>query len=147
MGVDCKILIPSDAKFTDVVSVMGIAAGCGKEKIPLSNPHQDSWYVGVKGVRVEQSNTPILAMCPSIFLEIKTIDGVEDHYVMFHGEPGSSTHGQWKLLMPPSTPFWIAIGMKLIGMFGGEMDCNDCDAGGFDRRCKRPRKWNDPRGN
>ena len=72
------------------------------------------------------------------------LDGYEGHHVMFHGEPGDGCHGKYRLLMPRSTPFWIAIGTKLIQFFGGEIDFNDCDSKGMDLKRKKPRKWNDP---
>jgi hypothetical protein len=49
-----------------------------------------------------------------------------------------------RLMMPPSTPFWIAVGKGLCKFFGGRIDYNDCDSTDWDRVYRRPRKNNSP---
>ena len=137
MGVNCMIYLPSDVRLHDLTKAMGVAAGFEKSKRPCGK----SFYVEVKGVKT--SVMDVLPMCPNIIFEGMTIDGESGHYVMFHGEC-SYGHGQWKLLMPRSTPFWIAMGKKLIETFGGKMDCNDCDEKKINFSLPKPRKYNDP---
>jgi hypothetical protein len=139
MGVDCCIYVPSDARLDDIVKVMAIAAGAPHQRVNLSG---GAWYVKTEGARVESGNN-FLALCPHIHFDMKTIDGVDRHFVMFHAE-ASGQHGAYRLLMPRSTPFWIAMGLKLITFFGGKMDANDSDSNRIDFRRKKPRKWNDP---
>jgi hypothetical protein len=137
MGVDCKIHIPADVKLRDLEVAMGVAAGFCKEKKACGN----SFYVKIEGVKVKGSE--MFPMCPTIVLEQQTLDKITGHHVMYHLED-SETHGKFKLLMPRSTPFWIAMGVKLVTIFGGYIDYNDCDEIKSDFKRKKPRKFNDP---
>ena len=62
----------------------------------------------------------------------------EGQYVLYHFE---SKHG--RLLCPPSTRFWKAIGLGLIKFFGGKIDLNDCDEIDVDK-VARKRYRNNP---
>lgn len=62
---------------------------------------------------------------------------------MFHYE-ASDQHGKYRLLVPRSTPFWLAMGDRLTTFFGGFVDANDCDTVKRDWEHKKPRLWNDP---
>jgi hypothetical protein len=47
--------------------------------------------------------------------------------------------------MPRSTPFWIAVGKRLVQFFGGEIDYQDCDEIDVDfARPSKSLKINDP---
>lgn len=137
MGVDCKIYIPSDVRLKDLVKAMGVAAGFSKTKRACGN----SFYVVVEGIKVEVSASQ--PECPVILFQMYTIDGQKNHHVMFHTEC-SGQHGKYKLLMPPSTPFWIAMGKKIVTLFGGWIDYDDCDDKEVDFRKRKPRTFNDP---
>ncbi len=63
-------------------------------------------------------------------------------HVLYHYEP-SEIDG--RLLMPPSTCWWIAVGRRLVDFFGGALDYNDCDDKDINfRRPKKSRKMNAP---
>lgn len=50
-----------------------------------------------------------------------------------------------RLMMPPSTNFWVAIGKRLVQFFGGSIDYNDCDDVDVNfRRRNNPRHLNSP---
>jgi len=48
-----------------------------------------------------------------------------DRQVTYHFEPDN---GAGRLLLPRSTPFWIALGVRLVDFFGGTVDYSDCDS-------------------
>ena len=123
MGVDCKIILPANVRLKDVADVIGVAAGFKPEKSPLGSSHPDSWAVRVPGVRVSSFNCQGLESCAKIELVGETMDGVKDHYVMYHFEYDD---GQ-RLLAPRSTAFWLGIGHRLVDFFGGSIDYQDCD--------------------
>lgn len=147
MGVDCCIYLPSDARLRDIATVMGIASGAVPEKHILDNT-DGAWscHIPKEAVEIQAPDCEILVMCPNLFIRIPTPDGEKNHHVMFHSE-ASGTHGLYNLLMPRSTPFWIAMGLKLVKFFGGWIDYNDCDSEGKDVEFKKPREWNDPEDN
>ena len=102
MGVDCKIHIPSTARINDVVAVMS------------------------KLLRADVKATPNRSMPECADIDWACGDGVrESGHVLWHWEP-SSFPGH-HLMMPRSTPEWIAIGFGVIRFFGGMIDCDDCD--------------------
>ena len=146
MGCDCRILIPSDTRLNDLVSVMAIAAGGGSQKVFLQGD-TGSWYVRTTGARVEPSSAgaSFMIMSPSIFLNIgkKMVDGEQEHFTMLH-LAAEGRHGKYFSMHPPSTPFWVAMGRKVINVFGGEILFDDCADKPFIVTSKKPRKWNDP---
>ncbi len=130
MGVDCKILLPAAARLRDVADVMGALAGFPMHKKHF-NPPSSGWSAGReygdKGVEIKPCGGT-LESCAMIHLnntaDCQIIDGQAGHYVMYHFE--GSRKGE-RLLNPPSTDFWIAIGKGLVDFFGGRVDFNDCD--------------------
>lgn len=137
MGVDCRILLPPDARIRDVADVIGILAGL--------NPEWDDSIpsVSVPGATAKPSS---LAECAEITIVSKNgeflVDGETSHWLLFHWEP--SEESGMHLLMPHSTAFWIALGKKLVSFFGGSIDYNDCDSKDVDYRAKKPRRRNNP---
>ena len=123
MGVDCRIILPGDVMVRDVANAIGIIAGIKPIKRELTAGGKDgSWDVDVPGVTVEGSKT--MPQCCIIFLRSDKglVDGEMAHHVMFHFEYYSD-----RLLMPRMTPFWVAVGKRLIEFFGGMLDKCDCD--------------------
>ena len=142
MGIDTEIRISKDARIDDVAEVIGILSGLTPEWVTSSGA---SW-VKVEGVKVEGIvNIP---SCAEIYImalkeETALVDGTASHFVMFHFQPSECalTHN---LMIPPSTAYWIAVGLKLCKFFGGSVRYNDCDSLRAERYFKRPRKDNAP---
>jgi len=130
MGVDCNILLPNDVRVRDVARAIGILMGGEPIREPLCG---GGFSVLVPGVQVLPSVVP---ECAEININFEAQDGVE-HWVVFQFEV-SGTNGA-RLLSPPSTPLWCAVGTALVNFFGGQVDYNDSDAVG-----KGPEKMVDP---
>lgn len=66
--------------------------------------------------------------CPQIILDAgddgRLVDGERCHSVLYFFE---GTKKGERMMIPPSTDFWIAIGKGLVEFFGGTLDYNDCD--------------------
>jgi hypothetical protein len=125
MGIDTRIHLPANVQVGDVAKVIGILAGLPPVKTILEQCRRDdAWFVRVEGITVTGTlGVPEMA---SINLKGKLIDGQEVHNVFYHFED-SDDRGDWRLLMPRSTAFWIAMGRRLIDFFGGYMDYADYD--------------------
>lgn len=136
MGVNSHIYLEKDVRVRDVADVMGILAGLKPCKTTFTTG--DGWYTQVKGVKVETTTFP--EMC-TILLDGNMVDGEVFHYVNYFFE---SLFGNYRLLYPKATPFWIAIGVGLCKFFGGKIDYADCDEGNINARWKKPRKSNCP---
>lgn len=137
MGVDCRILLPADVRVKDVAMVMGILAGLPKEQMPLDG---GKWFVRVNGAKANGYGPgAALPGCAEITLSGKMVDRLKVHEVMYHFE---AEHGV-RLLMPSSTPFWLAVGRGLVDFFGGDVDYNDWDDRDVDYHKEKPRQWND----
>ena len=137
MGVDCKILLPAGVRIDDVATVIGACAGLAKSKYHFSSGEgREVWSCRVKDVKVESfGEDAYLVACARI-------TWANDHkakpngYVMYHFEGDSRGR---RLLSPRSTAWWITVGRRLVGFFGGIVDYNDCDAKDADYR-RPPRK-------
>ena len=103
------------------------------------------WLV-VDGVKTESCG-PNQVECCTIIINIpehggSIVDGEPHHPVMYHFESGDGMFG--RLMIPPSTPFWISVGKRLCKFFGGKIDYNDSDSTDWNRVYRRPRKNNSP---
>lgn len=115
MGADTRILIPTGSRIGDVSNVIGVAVGLEKSLATLS---ENSIYLKVDGVNHKPSS---LSECAHIAWHYEN----ENHSILFHFQPsGSPDH---LLLMPRSTAFSICLGKRLVDVFGGFVDYNDCD--------------------
>lgn len=124
MGVDCRILLPENVRLCNVVSVIGASVGCPKAKQNFSSGHV--WYANIDNIKVEAADhiSPDMAR---ITISQKTIDGHEGHFVLYFFEADGG-----RLMLPPSTGFWIYVGRRLVSFFGGKLDYNDCDGPEWD---------------
>lgn len=128
MSVCCRILLPDNVRVRDVAKVIGVLSG----KKPVES---SEGFVDVSGVKVGNYGEDILAECAKI--TVSDIDGEALAWrngcsmaeVMFHFEPDG---GRGRLMIPPSTAFWIAIGVRLIDFFGGWLKYQDCTVQEFD---------------
>ena len=118
MSVRCQITLPGWARVNDVAKVIGVLAGA--EATMGVMPGSDECVVD--GVSVGSFDTGGLAGCARIeFL----LDG-EPEDVMYHfewDEPDVAGRG----LLPSSTPFWCAVGKRLVEFFGGSVGYMDWD--------------------
>lgn len=135
MGVDTRIRLPEDVRINDVAEAMGILAGLRFEKKDLN--HKGEWYVHVPDAEAKPSNIPEMAY---INLKGEMVDGKTAHMAFFHYE----TEEPGRLVSVRCTPFWIAIGRRLVEFFGGWIDYSDCDDRRRDYSRKKPRKCNNP---
>ncbi len=127
MGIDCRIILPGNVRIRDVSDVMGAAAGLRPEQYQIDGK---GIFMRVPGVVVSGYGTQGLETCARItFL---------DHEVMYHFE----YRGGCRLLIPRSTPFWLAIGYRLVEFFGGELIAMDCDDKVVFSRPARDDSWN-----
>lgn len=116
MGIDCKCWLPYYVEIRDVADVIGACMGLEKQK---KNLDDEAWYSHVDGVFFESFSS--LPSCVNIVW--KQPNG-KCRNVLYHFEPGG---GKGRLIMPRSTTFWIAVCIRLVDFFGGEVDFNDCD--------------------
>ncbi len=135
MGVDCRIMLPSNVRLRDVGELLGILSGRKSEKQYFNN--NSGWSVRVAGMHFRTYES--MPECVAIEWDMPKYGG---RSVLFHYESGQ---GQYRLLMPPSTCWWLAAGKRLISFFGGELDYNDCDNTDVDfQRRKKSRQVNAP---
>ena len=86
--------------------MIGVLSGSRAERRPISNPK----FVLVPCVSVSPSILPEVA---AIENQGKLVDGQTLHHVAFHFE--DSQHSLYsRLLIPPSTPYWLAVGRGLL---------------------------------
>lgn len=121
MGVDCVIQLPSMVYLNDVADAIGILAGCKAYKENFSSA--DGWSTRVESV--EKKGPEYLPGCAAITFKRNE----KERYVLYHFEPSNmlTDEDPGRLLMPPSTAFWIAIGHRLVEIFGGKIFYNDCE--------------------
>lgn len=123
MGVDCLITVPAWARIDDVATVIGAAAGC---KMTLDDIGDRCVSAKAHGARVSTCGANGLEACA--YIDWLTDQG--DHrqgHVMYHFEWENDRGGHG--LMPRATPFWVAVGHRLVDFFGGSIvysDCGDC---------------------
>lgn len=125
MGVNCIITLPNNARLRDVANAMGTLAGLPTHLEPLG---EDSVHVVVNGVKTSPCGEGLEA-CAYIDL---TKAGKRIAHVMYHfefdtgkGDVKDSCRG----MIPDSTPFWCAMGRRLVEVFGGTYESQDCGRG------------------
>ena len=131
MGVDTLINTNTRARVKDVADVIGILAGLKPVKEPFCQENK-GWSTKVDGVSVNNVVSPCIPECCEIYVEAfegTLIDGETSHRVLWHWETEDPMS---HLIMPRSTPFWIAVGVRLCKFFGGTIQYNDCDCTGVD---------------
>lgn len=124
MGVNCNCVVPYRARIKDVAEVIGILAGLRPEESPIAG--SSSFFMRVPGVSVE---TPVKEMPEMAHIVLKAqpgerlIDGETEHFTSYHFESDS---GDGFLMLPRSTPFWIAVMRGVVKFFGGYLFYDDC---------------------
>jgi hypothetical protein len=115
MGVDCKVSLPANVSFRNVLSVLGVLLGCKATKEPLG---RDSWHAHVQGAEARSCDVTGLVNF------VISIDGECVMHHPFHFEFDSSGR---RGMMFGSSPERIALCRALAKFFGGSVDYNDCD--------------------
>jgi hypothetical protein len=121
MSVNCNISIPVDVDEGQVSEVVGVLAGLNARIESLI--HGNGTHVEVDGVEVRATSVPGMA---EIVLRGKMADGESAHSVNFHYCSRSRRGKIVNFLHPPTTPFWCAVGKRLVDFFGGEIVYDDC---------------------
>ena len=142
MGVDCGIHLPDRVRVSDVAKVIAASVGIEVVNAPITSGGKTfpvAWIKDRTATTIKPYNTAGLEACVEIQWTRgpKTLPGLGGHSCMYHLEP---SHGG-RLLMPPSTPQWLAIGHALIEFFGGTLDYQDCDTVDVDETV--PDRWED----
>jgi len=129
VGVDCKTYIPQDVGVHNTQKIVGILAGLVPEMRNYERGGPDSAFTAAC---VEGAWFNGWKHCPAGDIVIEAplhgtlVDGAKGHQVSFH--PGTEFEGKfWSLLMAPSTPFWCALGKRLISFVGGLVVFRDND--------------------
>lgn len=118
MGVDCRISLPGAVRVKDVATFIGISAGLPVTAIILPG---GGTYAKVKGIEVLPCGQSLPECC---YIEWTDLCG-EGRQIMYHFE---GDDGAERIILGRSTPFWIAMGRRLVKFFGGGVDYNDCDS-------------------
>lgn len=82
-----------------------------------------------------------LAQCARIRINHRHAVYPYDIDIMYHFELTGGQRG----LQPRSTPFWLALGKRLVDFFGGRVDFCDADDREADYVRDKPRTHNDPK--
>jgi len=133
MGVDAVIELNPRTQIQDVAMVL--TRLCGLKPYVVKDNGKEFVYVSKK-IKITNSSVVGLAnvSCNSMGVELKNRKGElkEGFSFCYHFQPTSG----YKLMMPPSTGFWIAVGRRLVSIFGGRMDYADCDSKAVDYKSK-----------
>lgn len=133
MGVSCVLTLPAAARIEDVADVMAALAGFPMQKLYFHNDPKGGWSAGHKYPHPYLTVKPCgdtfcLPACANITITApegeELADGERAHFVMYHFEGGAKGE---RLMLPPSTPFWIAVMRGVIDFFGGTLAYDDCD--------------------
>lgn len=118
MGYDTVIYLPPHVDDDDVCEMMAICAGAKAYRRDFGGNHK-GWSAVVEGVSYQAEG---LGRFPNMVLtKFKDAQGQERqvNYFCRHGATGGP------MLRPRSTPFWLAVGRRLIGVFGGQLRHDD----------------------
>jgi hypothetical protein len=140
MGVDCKISLPQEVRVGNVASVIGILLG---NKVTL-NHHIGHSHPYVSAEVEDVSVTPASGIPSCVYIKIENTDQGNRQF-LYHMEWTRGTSkdqehnvGHGRGIMIGSTAENIAMGIRLVKFFGGEIDFNDCDE--INCNIKRPKR-------
>jgi hypothetical protein len=134
MGVDCNIRLPLDVPIDEVGEVVAALAGVSFKVDEFSAGGSDQ-----RTLRVARFDKNNLEYVPSkyspgmfdIILKNKKglADGEDTHTVYFFHCSHDCLDGKvYNVMSPHSTPFWCAMGKRLVEFFGGVVVFSDCDS-------------------
>lgn len=131
MSVNTQIYLPHDVEVHDVANVIALASGLTYVLRPTRNSNQTVVYIPRMSVTMSSGNFPMA----KIKVVGQLADGQNSHEVYYHFEDCEFPEYS-RLLMPVSSPYWLAIGKRLIDFFGGLLIFDDCDREKFIERPK-----------
>lgn len=117
MGVDTRITLSPGTDFGNVAKVAAILLGAKPRLGPLSGT--DSVFCQVEGLKTEGINK--IPGCANIFITPE--HGPEQH-LFYHFEFGQKGE---RGICPRARADNIALGVRLVEFFGGEVDFSDSD--------------------
>lgn len=130
MGVSCHVTLPHETRLTDVVKVLGALAGNPLTREDFGGGHE-GWSACLPADTLRTANTSVIGMAQILGVAANRPSD-PDFYCFYHFE---SKNG--RLLMPPSTAWWIAVGRGLVAFFGGSVVASDCDGKTIYRKPKQ----------
>lgn len=133
MAVQTHIYLPSDVRCLDVAKAVAILAGL--------SPRATDYGFRVEGLQIRPASA-IPGLAVEIVLAGSMIDGATEHRFWLSYE-SSDFCGHDREICVLSTAFWVAIGRRLIGLFGGALLYTD--HGNTDPEESRLRRWAYPR--
>lgn len=136
MGVNVNIGLPNNARLRDVANAIGVLAGIKPLESRIDTCPK-GFFIDVPGVSLRPCGLG-LESCSYIDIRVpngkKMVDGETEHtWLMFHFEMempslvNSDIRDYARGMLPIATPFWIAIGRRLVQFFGGWFIPNDCN--------------------
>lgn len=118
MSVSAIIHLPHEVKVRDVADAMGVLAG-----LPIIQKKINHYsFKQTEGVYFS-GHVYAVPQCVFIDLFGEMVDGSSWHRAVYSFEPEDEENS--KSLKVNSTPFWLAVGHRLIQFFGGRMVCQD----------------------
>ena len=122
MSANARIYLPHDARIKEVAYVIALSSGLTFSR----RTDKNGTHTYIPGLRIETLDglDMIEEIVASPMISIKSIDGHTQHSVMYFFE--SSEYADYsRALYPKSTPYWLAIGKRLITFFGGMLIYRD----------------------
>lgn len=122
MSVNVSIALPAQTQIGDVALVLAALDGIPTVNTQLS--HGDGWCADLDGgvsQHVQYVTVDSLPECVNI---IWANSNKKPRSVLYHFEYNNGAH---RGILPGSTPWWIVAAKRLVDVFGGIADYNDCD--------------------
>lgn len=126
MGVDTRIILPSNVRIRDVAMAFAIAAGNTIHWEKSSSNTKDSYGGDLKFLRVAykiKTSDCSPEMAQILFEQHITRSRDTGCLAYWFWENDSNT----RLIIVRSSAFWIAIAHRIVDFFGGAIDYSDCD--------------------
>ena len=125
MSFNTSISLPPQTQMRDVALVLaaldGIPTGKGFFKTDTPSFGLGAQLTGGTHRHISYGTIDSLPEC--VHIQWTSHWGRARH-VLYHFEFNSGAH---RGMLPPSTPWWIAAAKRLVDVFGGIVDYNDCD--------------------
>ena len=122
MGANAYIYLPTYIQIKDVASLLGAFAGLKPVKRFFHDDKAEGWYTLVPGVKAVAGYAAKKA--DIVWEDGNLLKPTGDASYYFESE--NRRRGD-KTLYVTSTSWWIAAGVRLLDLFGGELIPNDCD--------------------
>lgn len=120
MGVDAVIYLPPYVDDDDVCEMMAICAGARAYRRDFGQGHS-GWSAVVDGISYRAEGH---GRFPTL-VQVGFSDALGRERHAYYFPRHRATGGP--MIRPRSTPFWIAIGRRLIQVFGGKLNYQDSD--------------------